>query len=146
MTSDKITNALSIDLEDWFCVSNLKSAIDRDDWDKQEFRVEKNTRIILDLLSRHNTLATFFVLGWIAERVPELITEIENRGHEIATHGYSHTMINEMTPEIFAADLEKALQITKKCVKQPIIGYRAPSFTITKDTLWALDLLAEKGI
>jgi polysaccharide deacetylase family protein (PEP-CTERM system associated) len=139
-------NALSIDLEDWFCVHNLEPVIKKDDWDKQELRVVANTKRILELLKQHSTPATFFVLGWIAERVPNLVQEIEYHGHEIATHGYSHTLLTAMTPESFDADLKKALTITKKCVNQEIIGFRAPSFTITNKTLWALDVLQQNGI
>jgi len=94
-------NALSIDLEDWFCVYNLRGVVEKQDWSKQELRIGRSTRLILKLLSEHHTKATFFVLGWIAERVPELIGEIEGHGHEIATHGYSHTLLTEMTPQSF---------------------------------------------
>ncbi len=139
-------NAISIDVEDWFCVANLRGAIDYKDWDKQELRVARNTHRILDLLSRHNTEATFFVLGWVAERVPEIIREIDQCGHEIATHGYSHTLITDMTPESFEEDLTKALEVTGRCTNQEILGFRAPSFTITPKTLWALDILAGNGI
>ncbi len=139
-------NALSIDVEDWFCVSNLKKAIDYKDWDSQELRVEKNTRRILDLLSKHEVEATFFVLGWIAERVPDLISEIDRQGHEIATHGYSHMMITSMTPESFEEDLKKAIEVTSQCIKQDIRGFRAPSFTVTQKTRWALDILARNGL
>ncbi|MFB3896483.1 MAG: XrtA system polysaccharide deacetylase [bacterium] len=139
-------NALSIDLEDWFCVHNLESVIKKDDWEKQELRIVDNTKRILELLKLHTTQATFFVLGWIAERVPNLIQEIEHHGHEIATHGYSHTLLTSMTPESFAADLEKALTITNRCINQEIIGFRAPSFSITNKTLWALDILQQNGI
>lgn len=139
-------NALSFDLEDWFCVSNLSSAINKEDWDKCELRVVQNTRSILTLLDDYNTRATFFVLGWIADRVPELVREIDRRGHEIATHGYSHTMLTEMTPESFEEDLLRALHVTKKCTKQRILGFRAPSFSITNSTMWAIDILAKNGI
>lgn len=137
-------NAMTVDLEDWFCAYNLR--IKTQDWDKQELRVVDNTRRILDLLSKHNTQATFFVLGWIAERAPDLVREIEQRGHEIATHGYSHTVLTEMTPDAFDADLTRALKVTRACVQQDITGFRAPSFTITGKTLWALDILARHGI
>jgi polysaccharide deacetylase family protein (PEP-CTERM system associated) len=139
-----VKNAMTIDLEDWFCAYNLR--IKTENWGKQELRVVDNTRRILDLLAKHNTLATFFVLGWIAERVPDLVREIETRGHEIATHGYSHTVLTDMTPDGFEADLQRALDVTRACVKQEIIGFRAPSFTITNETLWALDILARHGI
>ncbi len=137
-------NALSFDLEDWFCAYNLR--IRMEDWDEQELRVVKNTRKILEILKKHDTRATFFVLGWIAERVSDLVHEIEQQGHEIATHGYSHTVLTEMSPGSFESDLEKALDVTGRCVSGPVLGYRAPSFTITKDTLWALDILAKHGI
>ena len=135
---------MSIDLEDWFCAYNLR--INIVDWDKQELRVVGNTRRLLDLLAKHNTHATFFILGWIAERVPDLICEIEQRGHEIATHGYSHTVLTDMTPDAFEADLTRALDVTRARVKQDILGFRAPSFTITQKTLWAIDILARHGI
>jgi polysaccharide deacetylase family protein (PEP-CTERM system associated) len=109
-------------------------------------RVVNNTRRSLELLTKHKTQATFFVLGWIAERVPDLIREVERQGHEIATHGYSHTVLTDMTPETFEADLERALDVTRACVKQKIIGFRAPSFTITNKTLWAIDILARHEI
>lgn len=137
-------NALSIDLEDWFCAYNLRIPIQ--DWDKQEFRVVNSTHRLLDLLSKHGVRATFFVLGWVAERAPELIQEVERQGHEIATHGYSHTLLTQMTPAEFDADIQKALAVTRPLVNQPILGFRAPSFTVTSQTLWALDILAKHGI
>jgi polysaccharide deacetylase family protein (PEP-CTERM system associated) len=137
-------NAMTIDLEDWFCAYNLR--IKTQDWDKQELRVVENTTRILDLFQKHATRATFFVLGWIAERVPDLVHEIEQRGHEIATHGYSHTVLTEMTPDAFEADLTHALDVTRECVHQEIIGFRAPSFTITAKTRWAIDILARHSI
>lgn len=139
-------NAMSIDLEDWFCAHNLSSAIPGEDWGRCELRVVGNTRRILALLARCDTRATFFVLGWIAERVPDLIREIERAGHEIATHGYSHTLLTEMTPEAFEEDLKKALEVTQGLAAQKILGFRAPSFTIVGKTLWAVDILARHGI
>ncbi len=137
-------NALSIDLEDWFCAHNLGIRIE--DWENRELRVVPNARRILDLLEQHHVHVTFFVLGWIAERVPDLIQEIERRGHEIATHGYSHTLLTETRPEEFEVDLCRALEVTRALVDQPILGYRAPSFTVTGKTLWALEILARNGI
>lgn len=137
-------NAMSIDLEDWFCAYNLRIQIG--DWDKQELRVANNTQYLLDLLDAHQVKATFFVLGWMAERVPDLVRQVEQRGHEIATHGYSHTVLTDMTPESFELDLEKALRVTSACIHEPILGFRAPSFTITRQTLWALDILSKHGI
>lgn len=137
-------NALTIDLEDWFCANNLRITIE--EWDRRDLRVVENTDRILDLLDRHSVQATFFVLGWIADRVPALVQEIEQRGHEIATHGYSHTLLTEVTPAEFEADLCRALEVTRRLVTQPLLGFRAPSFTITRKTLWALDILARHGI
>jgi polysaccharide deacetylase family protein (PEP-CTERM system associated) len=139
-------NALSIDLEDWFHVHNMSQIIRREDWERCELRVVENTRRLLDLLTRYHTRATFFVLGWVAERVPDLIGEIERHGHEIASHGYSHTLLTQMTPESFETDLHKALHITRLIARQDVIGFRAPSFTITNKTLWALDILTRHGI
>ena len=139
-------NALSIDLEDWFCVHNLSSVIKKEDWDKCEYRVEKNSSKILDLLDKYNTKATFFVLGWIAEKSPQLIKEIENRGHEIASHGYYHTLITSLTPEEFESDLKRGVEAIKKTgVTQEILGFRAPSFTIVDKTKWALEILEKNN-
>ena len=139
-------NALSIDLEDWFCVYNLRDVVRRKDWDIQELRIDQSTRLILKLLSIHNTKATFFVLGWIAEQVPGLVREIEEEGHEIATHGYSHTLLTEMTRQSFEEDLKRALEVTKACTHQEILGFRAPSFSITDKTSWAFEILERNGI
>ncbi|MBN1434440.1 polysaccharide deacetylase family protein, partial [Candidatus Fermentibacterales bacterium] len=139
-------NALSIDLEDWFCANNITEAIGRSAWDSCELRVTGSTKSILEVLATHGTKATFFVLGWIAERVPELVDEIERQGHEIATHGYSHTLLTHMTPESFADDLGRALEVTKLGPDREIIGFRAPSFTLVDSTRWALDVMADLGI
>jgi len=137
-------NAISIDLEDWFCAHNLN--IRMENWDNQELRIEASTTRLLDILRKHGTRATFFVLGWIAEHLPDLVQQIEEQGHEIATHGYSHTLLTETSPELFEADLKRALDVTGTCVRQSIMGFRAPSFTITRKTLWALDILGKHGI
>ena len=139
-------NAMSVDLEDWFCVNSLRKVIRKDNWDKCELRVVESTQRILQLFRKHNAEATFFVLGWIAERVPDLIREVEQQGHEIATHGYSHSLLTEMTPESFEEDLQQALKLTRNCADRKILGFRAPSFTITEKTLWALDILVKNGI
>lgn len=139
-------NVFSVDLEDWFCVQNLRAVILPGDWEKCESRIERNTLLLLDLLSRHHVEATFFVLGWIAERFPDLIREIERRGHEIATHGYSHRLLTSLTPGEFRADLEKSLEVLGGCCRQPILGFRAPSFSVTRGTWWALDIMRSAGI
>ena len=135
-------NAMSIDLEDWFCVYNLSHVIKKDEWDKCELRVFESTKRILDLLRKHQTHATFFVLGWIAERLPELIREIEENNHEIAVHGHDHLLLTQITPAQFEDDLIKALETLELCrIKQDILGFRAPSFTLVEKTMWALDIL-----
>jgi polysaccharide deacetylase family protein (PEP-CTERM system associated) len=141
-----VVNALSFDLEDWFCVSNLRSIIKQEEWHLQELRIIESTVRILNLLKKYNVEATFFVLGWIAEHLPDLVREIESQGHEVATHGYSHKMLTEMNPAEFDDDMARALAITRSLVSGRILGYRAPTFSITKDTLWATDILLKHGI
>jgi len=139
-------NAISVDLEDWFCVRNLSGAIGAEDWQRCELRVADSARRLMEILSRHGTRATFFVLGWVAERTPELIREIERGGHEIATHGYSHVPVTEMTPTAFEEDLRRSLEAVGRLVRGNIMGYRAPSFSIVRKTLWAVDIMVKRGI
>jgi polysaccharide deacetylase family protein (PEP-CTERM system associated) len=141
-----VINAISVDLEDWFCVRNLSGAIGAEDWGRCELRIAESARRLLEILDRHGTKATFFVLGWVAERAPELIREICREGHEIATHGHSHTPVTDMTPEAFEEDLKRSLGAIGGLVRQDILGYRAPSFSIVGETLWAVDILARNGI
>jgi polysaccharide deacetylase family protein (PEP-CTERM system associated) len=141
-----VVNVFSIDLEDWFCVQNLNGIIPRDQWDSCESRVENNTIRLLDLLDRHKVRATFFVLGWVAERRPDLVREVFRRGHEIATHGYSHRLLTSMTPEEFRADLDRSLEVLATCVSAPVLGFRAPSFSVTRATWWALEILRSRGL
>jgi polysaccharide deacetylase family protein (PEP-CTERM system associated) len=138
-------NALSFDVEDWFQVENLKPAIPRKIWDAQELRVEANTRRILALLRERDAKATFFVLGWVAERCTELIREIDREGHEVASHGYGHHLVYEMTPGAFREDVLRSKAILEALIQKPVRGYRAPSFSITRETPWALDILREAG-
>lgn len=141
-----IVNAISIDFEDWFCVQNLAAVYKRTEWDSLELRAEASTRLLLEAFDRHSTHATFFILGWLAERLPELVREIEERGHEIAVHGYSHQLLTELNPESFEEDLEKGLAAITACgVEQTPIGFRAPSFTIVKKTYWAFPVLEQHG-
>lgn len=138
-------NALSFDVEDWFQVENLKSAIERVQWDNLELRVEANTQRILKVLREHNTKATFFILGWVAERCPKLVQEIVMDGHEVASHGYAHRLVYEMTPDEFREDVTRSKMVLEKLINKAVTGYRAPSFSITPDTLWALDILKDAG-
>lgn len=133
---------LSFDIEDWFHAHNLGPAIGRSEWDDCELRVEQNTHRILDLLEEHDTKATFFVLGWVAERVPHLVEAIDSRGHEIASHGYNHELLYEQSQVEVRADIERSLDVLQPLTDRPIHGYRAPSFSITD---WAADVLAELG-
>jgi polysaccharide deacetylase family protein (PEP-CTERM system associated) len=139
-------NVMSVDLEDWFCVYNLSGLIPHADWDKCESRVERSTERLLDLFRRRRVEATFFVLGWVADRFPDLVREVERRGHEVATHGYSHRLLTFMQPEEFRADLMRSLESLSRMTTGEIRGFRAPSFTLTRKTLWAVDVLRECGI
>ena len=138
-------NAITIDLEDWFCAKNLSGIIKYEQWNKCELRIVENTKRLLDILERKNTKATFFVLGWIAERVPDLIKEIDSLGHEIASHGYSHISIYNMSNADFEEDIKRALSVKKGIINNDIIGYRSPSFSVTVNTLWALSVLEKNG-
>lgn len=139
-------NALSVDVEDWFQVTNFEKVIDRTDWDSCEPRVVANVNKILAILSSRGVRATFFILGWIAERFPHVVESIWQRGHEISTHGYEHRQIHEQTREEFAQDVIRAIRVLEDITGQKIIGYRAPSYSIVPETLWAWELLAEQGI
>jgi polysaccharide deacetylase family protein (PEP-CTERM system associated) len=141
-----VKNVMSVDLEDWFCVYNLSGQIPYADWDRCESRVEQSTLRLLDLFRRHQVEVTFFVLGWVADRFPDLVRELERQGHEIATHGYSHRLLTFMQPEEFRADLHRSLEVLAKATSQPIRGFRAPSFSITRKTLWAADILRASGM
>jgi polysaccharide deacetylase family protein (PEP-CTERM system associated) len=140
-------NALTIDVEEHFQVHAFESLVDRSDWDRYPSRVVANTRRILELLARCDVRATFFVLGWVADRYPELVREIADAGHEIGTHGYWHELIYRQTADQFAADLRQSVQAIERAASgiRPL-GYRAPAFSITRQSLWALDILREQGM
>ena len=140
-----ITNALTIDVEDYFQVSAFAPHIDRAEWDQRECRVERNVHRILDLLDRHETKATFFTLGWVAQRYPQLVKQIVARGHELASHGYGHERASDLTEQAFTEDIRSAKAILEDLAGHPILGYRAPSFSIGKGNLWAFDCLANTG-
>jgi polysaccharide deacetylase family protein (PEP-CTERM system associated) len=138
-------NALSIDVEDYFQVNAFVRHVRRDKWDSYHLRVEMNTRRVLALLDEFAITATFFVLGWVAERVPTLVKEIYAKGHEIACHGYGHDLIYSIGPDAFRKDVRRAKNILEdQCGKQ-VRGYRAPSYSITSKSMWALDVLIEEG-
>ncbi|WP_417566839.1 XrtA system polysaccharide deacetylase [Marinobacter sp.] len=138
-------NALTIDVEDYFQVAALAEAVDRKDWSSMEYRVEANTDRLLELFSERDVKATFFTLGWVAERSPELIRRIQNAGHEIASHGYSHQLVYNQTPEVFRDETRKSKQLLEDITGKSITGYRAASYSITAQSRWALDILCEEG-
>jgi polysaccharide deacetylase family protein (PEP-CTERM system associated) len=140
-----IVNAFSVDVEDYFQVAALAPAIPRESWATRESRVERNTGVILDLLAERGIRGTFFVLGWIAERHPGLIKRIAAAGHEIASHGYSHQLIYDQSPAEFREETVRSKRLLEDLCGQAVIGYRAASFSITRRSLWALDMLAELG-
>ena len=143
--ADAVRNALTVDVEEYFQVTAFERVIDPATWDGFSFRVADNTRRILDLFDRYGVRGTFFVLGWVAERDPELIHEIRRRGHEIASHGYGHQLLYRIGPEGFRRDLRRAREILERITGEPVRGYRAPSYSITGASLWALDILIEEG-
>jgi polysaccharide deacetylase family protein (PEP-CTERM system associated) len=145
MPTNPIKNALTVDVEDYFHVSAFANNVNKKDWDFFEPRIEGNTHRLLDIFSHYGARATFFVLGWVAERYPQLVKEIVARGHEVACHGYDHQLIYEQTPEQFRSETVRALRILEDMSGVPIYGYRAASFSITEKSLWALDILAETG-
>ena len=140
-----ITNALTIDVEDYFQVSAFASSIRRSDWDTMECRVERNVHRLLDLLAARETKATFFTLGWIAERYPTLVRRIVSDGHELASHGYGHQRASDLSEGEFANDVRSAKAILEDIGGVQIKGYRAPSFSIGDGNLWALDVLQASG-
>jgi len=136
---------MTIDVEDYFQVSAFAPYIARTEWDSRECRVERNIHTILEMLSAHHTHATFFTLGWIAERYPQLVRQIVDNGHELASHGYGHQRASEQSPEAFFNDIDSAKKLLEDLSGQRILGYRAPSFSIGKGNLWAYDTLQEAG-
>lgn len=135
--------AMSIDVEDWFQVENLKGVVARDTWDERELRVERNTDRMLELMDTHGVRCTCFILGWVAEKCPALIKRIADAGHEIASHGYGHDLIYNLSHDAFREDMTRGIGIVEDLTGAKIRGYRAPSFSITD---WAIDILQELGL
>ncbi len=138
-------NALTVDVEDYYQVEAFSQVVCREDWPKWESRVERNTNLLLEMFARHNVKATFFILGYVAEMHPELVKQIANAGHEVACHSFHHRLIYQQTPEEFREDLRKSKQLLEEIIGAPVIGYRAPTYSITEKSLWALDILIEEG-
>ena len=143
--SVKITNAMSIDVEDYFQVGAFEKCISRDDWDSLPHRVEQNTDHVLSIMDDAGVKATFFTLGWVAERYPQLIQRIVENGHELASHGMAHWRVTDQQPEDFREDVSATKKLLEDVGGQAVRGYRAASFSIGERNLWALDVLAEEG-
>ena len=140
-----VVNMMTIDVEDYFHASVFDRVVPRHRWDHLESRVSANVDRLLAIFDQAGVHATFFVLGWVAERVPGLIRRIATCGHELASHGYAHELIYGNTPEAFRADLRRAKRAIEAAAGAPVIGYRAPSYSVTARSLWALDILIEQG-
>jgi polysaccharide deacetylase family protein (PEP-CTERM system associated) len=145
MTPKRQVNAFTVDVEDYFHVAALAPAVSRDSWEAREYRVEANTERLLTLLAEHRVQGTFFVLGWVAERSPELVRRIARAGHEIACHGFSHQLIYQQSPEEFRAETSRAKGCLEDITGEAVRGYRAASFSVTRASLWALDVLIDLG-
>jgi polysaccharide deacetylase family protein (PEP-CTERM system associated) len=140
-----VVNAMSVDVEDYFQVNAFDGVVPRERWDNFESRVCRNTERLLAMFESAGVTATFFVLGWVAERFPSLVTAIAAQGHEIASHGYAHRLIYDQTPEAFRDDVRRAKDLLETAAGVHVDGYRAPSYSVTAETLWSLDVLIEEG-
>lgn len=140
-----LTNALTVDVEDYFHVSAFSKHIERNEWDRYSCRVEANTHVLLEMFGQAGVRSTFFVLGWVAERYPALVRDIAAGGHEIACHGYSHELVYRQTPAVFRDESRRSKDILENIVQRQVRGYRAASYSIIAESTWALDTLAELG-
>jgi len=145
LNQNVLRNAMSVDVEDYFMVSAFERLIPKDRWEACESRVVCNTEKVLCLLQEKNVRATFFVLGWVGERYPGLVRDIRSQGHEVACHGYDHRLVYHQTPEEFRRDVRTAKRILEEASGAAVVGYRAPSFSIVKETRWALEILNQEG-
>ena len=136
-------NALSVDVEDWY---HAIETIPQSDWEKYEDRVVQNTNRVLDIFKEYNQKATFFILGCVAEKHPEIVKRIAEMGHEVATHGYSHTFVYKLSQDEFRDDLLRSIKVIEKESLEKVLGHRATAWTITKETLWAIDILKDCGL
>jgi polysaccharide deacetylase family protein (PEP-CTERM system associated) len=144
-SDDTVVNAMSIDVEDYFHVSAFDGLLPRSEWDHLESRVCANTERLLEMFAEYEIQATFFVLGWVGERHPNLVRTIAAAGHEIASHGYAHRLIYDQTPRAFREDVRRAKAVLEEVSGRVVAGYRAPSYSITPRSLWAIDILIEEG-
>lgn len=141
-----ITHALSFDIEDWFHMVGIEAVADPEKWDELPSIVVDRTKWIVNLLREHDTRATFFILGWVAEKHPELVRAIDDAGHEIGTHSHWHRKVYELTPDEFSADMKRSIDAIAGVTGKPVRGFRAPSFSITPGSEWAMDVLLDLGI
>ncbi len=140
-----VINAMTVDVEDYFQVSAFETVVSRDRWNDLPSRVVPNTERLLGILAEHEVHATFFVLGWVADRFPSLLSRITDLGHEVASHGYWHQLVYSQSPRAFREDIRRSKDVLEAATGQRVEGYRAPSFSITSQSLWALDILIEEG-
>jgi polysaccharide deacetylase family protein (PEP-CTERM system associated) len=138
-------NAFTVDVEDYFQVEGFANAIDRGSWDGFRTRVGASTSTLLEMLARHRVRATFFVLGWVARKHPEIVRRIAESGHEVASHGMSHRLVYTQTPAEFQRETRDAKALLEDLAQKPVLGYRAATYSITRRSLWALDILCEEG-
>jgi polysaccharide deacetylase family protein (PEP-CTERM system associated) len=136
---------LTFDVEEYFQVQAAAACVDRDQWDHRPRRLDEPMDLILRLLEDHQTRATFFILGWVARKEPDLVRRIAEAGHEVASHGMSHRMVNELSPESFRAELDDSRKLLSDLAGRDVLGFRAPTFSVTHRTAWAVDVLAEAG-
>src|SRR3954470_12603770 len=144
-TDNRIVNAMTIDVEDYFHVSVFDGLVPRHSWGAMESRVCANTARLLELFDQAGILSTFFVLGWVAERFPRLVRDIAAGGHELACHSYWHRLIYKLEPAEFREDTRRAKDVIEQVAGQPVYGYRAPTYSVIDRSIWALEVLAELG-
>jgi polysaccharide deacetylase family protein (PEP-CTERM system associated) len=142
---DRVLNAMTVDVEDYFHVSAFDGILPRARWDSMESRVVRNTERLLGILDDAAVTGTFFVLGWVAERYPALVRAIADAGHEVASHGYAHRLVYDLTRSMFREDLRRSKAVLESACGRRVEGYRAPSYSVTPRSLWALDVLIEEG-
>ena len=144
-TQEPIVNAMSIDVEDYFHVSVFDGIVPRASWPDMQSRVVQNTNRLLDIFDEFGVRSTFFVLAWVGERHPDLVRRIAECGHEVASHGYAHRLVYDQTRKAFRDDVRRAKALLEDAAARPVVGYRAPSYSITPRSLWAIDVLIEEG-
>ena len=144
-SSEPLHNAFTVDVEDYYMVSAFADVVEFENWHTYESRVERNTHRILDLMDEYQVKGTFFMLGWVAEQCSALTREINARGQEVASHGYRHRLVYNMTREQFRDDIRKTKLILENITGKAVLGFRAASYSIVERSLWALDVLIEEG-